>query len=141
MENNIGGIPIEDLIPLAIKYEENDSFNSLQKIALKISIAHCARISYTTLGDNPKIDYEADIKLHDRLLESKHLSCFEHCAKVMDTNEFVTFVKGQIDYLEIDEPNAGKDVAYNKVWNHDKEAGWCNNFRGFINYRYILENK
>ena len=108
---------------------------------LKIATARAARISYTTLGDNPKIDYEADIRLHDKLLESKHLSCFEHCAKVMDTNEFVTFVKGQTDYLEIDEPNAGEIVSYNKVWNHDKEAGWCNNFRGFINYRYILENQ
>ena len=108
---------------------------------LKIATARAARISYTTLGDNPKIDYEADIKLHDRLLESKHLSCFEHCAKVMDTNEFVTFVKGQTDYLEIDEPNAGEIVSYNKVWNHDKEAGWCNNFRGFINYRYLIEDK
>lgn len=110
-------------------------------VEVLVATAHCARISYTTLGDDPKIDYEADIKLHDRLLESKHLSCFEHCAKVMDTNEFVTFVKGQTDYLEIDEPNAGEIVSYNKVWNHDKEAGWCNNFRGFINYRYILENQ
>lgn len=108
---------------------------------LKIATARAARISFTTLGDNPKIDYEADIRLHDKLLESKHLSCFEHCAKVMDTNEFVTFVKGQTDYLEIDEPNAGEIVSYNKVWNHDKEAGWCNNFRGFINYRYLIEDK
>ena len=108
---------------------------------LKIATARAARISFTTLGDNPKIDYEADIKLHDRLLESKHLSCFEHCAKVMDTNEFVTFVKGQTNYLEIDEPNAGEIVSYNKVWNHDKEAGWCNNFRGFISYRYLIEDK
>lgn len=40
----------------------------------------------------------------------------------------LTFVKGQTNYLEIDEPNAGEIVSYNKVWNHDKEAGWCNNF-------------
>ena len=113
----------------------------VEKLKLKINVARCARISYTTLGDNPKIDYEADIKLHDRLLESKHLSCFEHCAKVMSSDEYVTFVKGQTDYLEIDEPNAGEIVSYNKVWNHDKEAGWCNNFRGFINYRYLIEDK
>lgn len=25
---------------------------------------------------------------YDRLLESKHLSCFEHCAKVMSSDEF-----------------------------------------------------
>lgn len=110
-------------------------------VEILVATARAARISYTTFGDNPKIDYKADIKLHDKLLESKHLSCFEHCAKVMSSNEYVTFVKGQIDYLEIDEPNAGEAVAYNKVWNHDKEAGWCNNFRGFINYRYLIEDK
>ena len=124
MENNIGGIPIEDLIPLAIKYEGNDSFNSLQKIALKISIAHCARISYTTLGDNPKIDYEADIKLHDRLLESKHASPFEHCAKVMSDEEYQNFRKG-----------------YTTTSFRGETRGWCNNYRGFIQYRYLIENQ
>ena len=59
-----------------------------------VATARAARISYTTLGDNPKIDYEADIKLHDRLLESKHLSCFEHCARVMSDEEYQNFRKG-----------------------------------------------
>lgn len=98
MENNIGGIPIEDLIPLAIKYEGNDSFHSLQKIALKISIAHCARLSYTTLGDNPRIDYEADIKLHDRLLESKHASPFEHMAQCQKNSDNYANFKGWKSY-------------------------------------------
>ena len=127
MENNIGGIPIEDLIPLAIKYEGNDSFNSLQKIALKISIAHCARISYTTLGDNPKIDYEADIKLHDRLLKSKHLSCFEHCSRVMSEEEYESFYKG-----------GGANKGHTGL---DENKGWCNNYRSFIQYRYLIENQ
>ena len=90
---------------------------------LKISTAKCARISYTTLGDNPKIDYEADIKLHDRLLESKHASPFEHCAKVMSDEEYQNFRKG-----------------YTTTSFRGETRGWCNNYRGFINYRYILEN-
>ena len=125
MEDNIAGIPIEDLKPLAIKYEGDDSFESLQKIALKISVANCARISYKTLGDNPKIDYEADIKLHDRLLESKHLSCFEHCARAMSDYEYSKYTHT----YPID--NNGT---------FDEEEGWCNNFRGFIQYRYLIEN-
>ena len=124
MEDNIAGIPIEDLKPLAIKYEGNDSFESLQKIALKISVANCARISYRTLGDNPKIDYEADIKLHDRLLQSGHYSPFEHCARAMDELEYEALVKTKSGYMTYE-------------WDH----GWCNNFRGWIQYRYLIENQ
>lgn len=46
----------------------------------KIVVARCARKSYQTLGDNPKMDYEADIRLHDRLLVERHASPFEHAA-------------------------------------------------------------
>ena len=66
---------------LASKYIGDASIESQNQILLKIATARAARISYTTLGDNPKIDYEADIKLHDRLLESKHASPFEHIAQ------------------------------------------------------------
>lgn len=94
---------------------------------LKIATARCARISYETLGDNPKIDYEADIKLHDRLLADNHMSPFEHCARAMSEEEYESFYKGEIankEHTELDE-----------------NKGWCNNYRGFINYRYILENQ
>ena len=47
---------------------------------LKIVTARMARKSYQTLGDNPKIDYEADIRLHDRLLVERHASPFEHAS-------------------------------------------------------------
>lgn len=45
----------------------------------KISAARCARVSYARLDGKPT-DYEADLKLADRLLESGHLTPFEHCA-------------------------------------------------------------
>lgn len=113
------------------KYDDNDEITpDINEVKLKISTSHCARISYTTLGDNPRIDYEADIKLHDRLLESKHLSCFEHCSKAMTHDEYYSFRKGFIDMDSIE------------VIDEDSlDNGWCNNFRGFINYRYLLENK
>ena len=94
---------------------------------LKISTARCARISYKTLGDNPKIDYEADIKLHDRLLESKHLSCFEHCSRAMSEEEYESFYKGE-----------GANKGHTGL---DKNKGWCNNYRSFIQYRYLIENQ
>ena len=110
---------------------------SYDSLSLKISTARAARISYTTLGDNPKIDYEADIKLHDRLLLDKHLSCFEHCARAMNNEEYETFVKGQIIRVgcEIERHDKG-DYSEDVVIKKDIQ-GWCNNFKGFIQYRYL----
>ena len=117
MEDNIAGISIEDLKPLAIKYEGNDSFESLQKIALKISVAKCARLSYA--NHNGEIDYEKDIKLHNQLLASHHMSPFENVARVATDSEY-------------------KETYIHR--NNNYEHGWFNNFRGFIPYRYLIEN-
>ena len=126
-------VPYEDnLNDLSENLMWNKAINStgfiiespLVNAKLKIATARAARISFTTLGDNPKIDYEADIKLHDRLLESKHASPFEHCAKVMSDEEYQNFRKG-----------------YTTTSFRGETRGWCNNYRGFIQYRYLIENQ
>jgi|694.fasta_scaffold02411_35 hypothetical protein len=43
-------------------------------------------------------NYDNDLKLHNRLLESGHFSPFEHCAKVMTDEEYESFIKGEIDF-------------------------------------------
>lgn len=91
-----------------------------------ISVARCARLSYQTLGSNPKIDYIEDIKLHDSLQDSKHLSPFEHCSKAMTDEEYREFYKGSLE----------QQSSHNTP-----ERGWCNNFKGWIQYRYLIENK
>ena len=48
----------------------------------KIATARCARVSY--LNFEGKDDYEADIRLHDQLVKSGHMSPFEHCAMNME---------------------------------------------------------
>lgn len=90
----------------------------MEKLAIKIATARCARISYQTLGDNPKIDYEADIRLHDMLAESGHWSPFEHVAKAMTDEEYSMY--------RIEMPDKGI-------------KGWCRNFRGFIQYRSLVD--
>ena len=126
LKGKIMKIKRSEVIQLANKYIGNDSLEAQNQILLKIATARAARISYTTLGDNPKIDYEADIKLHDRLLESKHLSCFEHCSRAMSEEEYESFYKGE-----------GANKGHTGI---DKNKGWCNNFKGFISYRYLIEN-
>ena len=119
---------------LELSGQEPEDF---ELVCRKIATARAARLSYMTFDG--EIDYTKDIALHDQLLASGHYSPFEHCAKAMNNEEYVSFIKGEIDTIEIDNPNPGDFVAYNKVWNSDKEAGWCNNFKGFIQYRYLLE--
>ena len=89
------------------------------ELSIKISTARCARLSYMT--HDGEIDYEKDIKLHDGLLRDKHMSPFEHCAKAMNDDEYYLFSKGMDGQKS-------------------HEHGWCNNFRGWIQYRYLVEN-
>lgn len=56
-------------------------------ILIKIVVARCARLSYKLFGKKGKIDFVADIDLHDKLEEKKHWSPFEHCGKAMTEAE------------------------------------------------------
>lgn len=112
-----------DFDVLASNYGKDVAYDMM----IKIATARCARISYETLGDNPKIDYEADIKLHDVLVQNGHASPLEHCARVMSEEEYESFYNGQLS----------KGIEY--FHPYDEEQGWCRNFRGFIQYRHIVE--
>lgn len=129
-------IPFGDKFNIEIAADTLPKNMTTEESVIKIATARCARISYETLGDNPKIDYEADIKLHDRLLLDKHLSCFEHCARAMTPNEYHSLFKGEINVCDEDEYNIYSDTS-----KENPGFGWCNNFKGFINYRYLVENE
>lgn len=121
-------IPYGDNInlPPTIPIEEGFTLEEgVQIRKAKIAIARCARLSYQTLGDNPKIDYEADLKLFDILKNSGHFSPFEHVAKCMSEDEYYQSVKGN---------------RFNNKELNDSNYGWCGNFKGFIQYRYLLES-
>jgi hypothetical protein len=120
-------------------YSASSSFN------LKVSTARCARVSYTVVGEEGKEpNYDNDLKLHDKLLESGHFSPFEHCAKVMSDEEYISFVKGKIDIEEYifdnedDYPNYAHPTG---ITINNPNVGWCNNFKGFIPYRYLIDKK
>lgn len=119
---------------------------------IKVATARCARLSYMTFDG--EIDYEKDIKLHDRLLASKHMSCFEHCARAMSEEEYYSFVKGQVPTSEdiwgilnyeyyplITAEDSAEYFGLEKGPNPNNgdRYGWCNNFKGFIQYRYLVE--
>jgi thymidylate synthase ThyX len=117
-------------------YSASSSFN------LKVSTAKCARVSYTVVGEESKEpNYENDIKLHDKLLESGHFSPFEHCAQAMSNHEYYAFIKGDKFYCYT---LYSEEVITYKVIEDSREItdscfGWCNNFKGFIQYRYLID--
>ena len=122
---------------------------NIELLKLKIAVARCARLSYESLGDNPKIDYDADVKLHDRLLLSTpiHASPAEQIGKVMNESEFFNCKKTITLHIdEFDEYKIKNDIEHyevlkieNKIMFID-EFGWMKNLRGFIPYRsYLLK--
>ena len=105
---------------------EKDSWN------IKIATAKCARVSYTTVGSKNKSSHTADIELYNKLLESGHMSPFEHCAKAMDTQEYELSVNGKLEWT---------GGQYDKPLPTEGTEGWSGNFRGFIQYRKMFNNE
>lgn len=98
----------------------------VQQAKIEIATARCARLSYMTFDG--EIDYEKDLKLHDTLLKSHHMSPFEHCARAMSEEEYKVFYRGSLT----------KFKTKHDLINID--GGWCYNFKGFIQYRYLQNN-
>ena len=105
-----------------------EDVESQNKILIMISVSLAARTSYTVVGEEKGLDYEALIGLHDRLIayDPPHSSPLEHCARTM----------GEVEYTG--SKSSGKSVRGGNVY---PEYGWCNNFKGFVPYRYIVDNK
>jgi thymidylate synthase ThyX len=70
-------------LPL-VRPEDRDQAGSLEDL-IKISAGRCARVSYLTHAGERDLD--ADIELHDRLLESGHMSPLEHPARPLSAGE------------------------------------------------------
>ena len=149
LKNGEWHIPFSDNIELSVldKYYIFNKFTNIESIndlKIRIATARCARISYTTVGDNKQNSIESDLKLHDRLMESSHWSPFEHIAQSMSELEYYSFIKGKIPTIieDLGDIVNCETYATGKYSNkNEKRYGWCNNFKGFISYRYQLENK
>lgn len=117
-----------------------DSQTKYQKVGqeyindkLKISTAICARVSYTVVGDEREFPKEDLISTYDNKLinqDPPHSSPFEHCARVMDDVEYYEFNRGKAD-----------SYGYGVLDFSNNSQGWCNNFKGFIQLRYLIEKE
>ena len=95
---------------------------------VKISTAMAARTSYTVVGNEKEVDYKKMLGLHDRLIEMRHDSPLEHCAKAMTHDEYYSFQKGFINMDELE-----------VIVENSPANGWCRNYKGFIQYRHLIE--
>lgn len=67
----------------------------------KMSVARCARVSYMN-HENRKPTTKEDVDLHNRLLESRHMSCFEHMARPLHIGEHSKGnLRGWVSYREM----------------------------------------
>lgn len=116
--------------------DEQDRLFGIDKV--KISTAMAAHTSYTTVGNEPVKSYEKWIELHDKLIayDPPHSSPMEHCARAMSDEEYECFLKGERKINK--NANHWSDVEY--FYDYDKIFGWCNNLKGFIPYRYFIDN-
>ena len=103
-------------IPLYQEVSNKEIEDNVILNKVKISVAMAARTSYTVVGEEKVIDYEALIGLHDRLLaqDPPHSSPMEHACQAVTDEEYNNSFKGQ-------------------------EKGWFRNYKGFKSYRQIIE--
>jgi thymidylate synthase ThyX len=133
-------IPFEDkiILPPTIPIDAGltlDEGVAIRKV--KISTAMAARTSYTVVGDEKEFSYDKQISLHDRMANQVpfHASPFEHCARAMSDEEYGSHVKG---WYEQPKYSMGHLVEQGSI--ETNAEGWCRNYKGFIQYREILEH-
>lgn len=126
-------IPFKDRIDNDILLDtlEDNNFpnDKIQNYLIKISTAMAAHTSYTIVGGEAIKSYDKWIELHDKLIayDPPHSSPMEHCARAMSDKEFISFFKGEL-------PHENLELVYKG------QHGWCNNLKGFIPYRYFIDN-
>lgn len=103
-----------------VAYEE-----VLKSLELKVSCGMAARTSYTTIEGAKDLSYKSLVDIHDRHVEADppHSSIYEHCNKAMNDKQYDLFSRTYVN-------SEGNQVI---------EKGWCNNVRGFIQYRHTID--
>lgn len=107
----------------------------VNELLVKVSVARCARVSYLT--HDGKRDIQADLDLHDRLLESGHLSPFEHVARpvgdYLGTWDQDLWMARQERLLPSDIGRVTRERAV--------KASWFGNLRGWVSARKLIPNE
>jgi hypothetical protein len=113
--------------------DEEQSKFSLDKV-IKCSVARCARVSYMN-HDKSSPDIDKDVALHDMLLESEHMSPFEHAASPMIESYADSMWADNIGDTVVESPGDWEGG----ITHMDKNRNyWSGNLRGWVQYRQTL---
>lgn len=98
----------------------------ISKVVRYLCAVH-ANTSYTVVGDQKEMSMDKGLEIFEKLVNANpiHYSPLEHCAVNMTRYERELFSRRYI---------TGSDGTI------VTERGWCNNFRGFIQLRYMLSS-
>ena len=125
-----------------------DLENTKEKI--KVSSSKSAQTSYTVIGiDGKPSSKERLFEIHDGLIDKRHSSPLEHPSRVMFEREFFTLSRKHLsnnisERLEKEQTQGITTINDSTIdgWKYViEEFGWCDNFRGWIQYRNIVKNK
>lgn len=94
----------------------------------EITSGRCARVSYMTHDGKP--DPFADIRLHDQLLENRHMAPLEHAARPMDEYEYNHLFKQPLLKWNGQRYQQAETAEAELLWTH-----FCGNFNGWCQYR------
>jgi thymidylate synthase ThyX len=119
-------LPLVDDLPEILRYVTHDG-----TVPAKISVGRCARVSYLT--HDGKRDPEADIGLHDSLLENGHMSPFEHVARPASKEDTGIALQKQWASNFVYGPDG--DDPHPETPPADQ---WHGNFRGWVQYRKTI---
>lgn len=116
------------------------TYDQMAEIALKVSVARCARTSYDNM-DGKRSTIDEDIALYDRLVNSwpVHASPAEHQGMPDRFDQKDAMMsraaagKGHV----ADSPDYSKEFAWLPNWERPELHG---NFVGFIQHRFLLPN-
>lgn len=129
-DDTVDGIP--RLIWPAANNPKGDPYGYLAMIEemCKISVGRCARVSYLT--HDGKRDFMADIELANKLVNSGHMSPFEHVARPMTKDELQRF--------ETWVPET--DIDFRRTGHYFRRIGsYLGNFNGWIQFRKLLPSE
>jgi thymidylate synthase ThyX len=96
-------------LPL-IRPEDREQVASIEDL-VRVSAGRCARVSYLT--HDGRRDLQADVDLHDRLLESGHMSPLEHPARPLPGGEWSGNFRGWRSYRK-EVPGEGNPLAQSR---------------------------
>lgn len=120
--------------------------------SLACSSSKAARISFGNFKEEHLDKHRNRTQL---LLRDKHMGVFEHQVRKMNQDEYFNFSKSFVIGKEDYDSRVQKSIdLYGTIENdyswdlvqekggmyYIKEFGWCNNIRGFISYRFIIDN-